>query len=226
MRGVDLYQEQLDVDLTLVRKIALHFKKKLPQHIDLNDLIQSGYVGLLEAKQHFDEAKGVEFSNFASLRIKGAIIDSLRKNSWGTKESLKNMRIMSQAICKLEQSGKRQPTTEEIAKEMGITIEQHDEMVQAILVSNVANTETQELENVSNSNEDNPSQLIIKQQMIEKMKVHIECLSEREQQILSLYYNDEFTLKEIADILSISEARVSQLHSRSIAKLQSLVNQK
>lgn len=230
MQGVDFYEEnagnatleQFVLEYKpLVKKIALHIKRRLPSHIDLEDLLQAGFVGLLEARKHYKYDQGATFETFASSRIRGSIIDSLRRNSWGTRETIRYMRQIGDAISRLEQRGQKQPTTEEIAAELGITVDEHVKMCQQISLCNVISLDFIDGEDVLPGDEDdNPMIITQKEEVLKEIKSILHTLPEREQLILSLYYVEEFTFKQIGEILELTEARICQLHSQSISKIQ------
>lgn len=209
----------------LVRRIALSIKKKLPYSIETNDLIQSGYLGLLEAQKTYQSDLGTPFEAFAISRIRGAIIDSIRRNSWLSKESIKFIQSLNSATNKLQQLHGREPSTDEIISELNID---HDQFVMNYQMMNLSNMLSLENENTMTTiNEnDNPVTLLGKQELLNLLKNELINLPLREQQILSLYYNDEMTFKEIAEIFDITEARVSQIHNELLAKLKKRINLK
>ena len=138
---------------------------------------------------------GASFETFASIRIRGAIIDSLRKNSWCTRESSKNMRRIAEAITHLEQRGQKQPTTEEIIAELGISAEEHAKICQQITVCNVISLDLIDSESSVFGDEDsNPHELMQHEDIKQHVKNILHDLPEREQMVLSLYYLEEFTL--------------------------------
>lgn len=230
MQSIDFYEENDDRLLLeqfviehrqLVEKIALHIKRRLPSHIELEDLLQAGFVGLLEARKHFKSDMGASFETFSSNRIKGAIIDSLRKNSWGSRETLKNMRRINEAICKIEQRHQRQPTTEEIADELGLAMEEYLEICQQINICNVISMDIVDADQSQLGDDVNdPMVLNEKEDTIHHIKNVLTTFPEREQLVLSLYYIEEFTFKEIGEILDLTEARICQIHSQAIFKIQ------
>lgn len=230
MQGLEIYAEtagETSLDRfvrdheDLVKKIALHIKKRLPSHVELDDLLQSGFVGLLEARKTFDPTQGATFETFASIRIRGCIIDGLRKNSWGTRETIHNMRLIGEAITRLEQRLHKAPTTEDIATELGISVEEHMEICQQINVSNVVSLDANEDEEfVAGDDANNPQVITQQQDMIQHIKKILNNFPKREQQVLSLYYVEEFTFKQIGEILTLTEARICQIHSHAIAKIQ------
>lgn len=233
MRGVDIYEDNKSTtkheDLLtscqdLVLKIAKSYKKKLPSHIELSDLIQSGYVGLLEASRTYKPDQGASFETYASCRIKGSIIDEMRKNSWGTREGLKMMRQLSDAINYLEQHLGRQPNSDEIAEHLNITIDDYFEMCDKVNICQVSSMS--ELGDVFAVDESaiNPDQQLEADGVKATIKSELEKLNERDKVLLSLYYNDEMTFKEIAEILDLTEARICQLHANAIVKLRSKID--
>ncbi len=236
MGSVDFYTDNADGMLLeqfvneyrpLVKKIALYIKRRLPSHIALDDLIQSGFVGLLEARNLYKNNKGASFETYASIRIRGAIIDALRKNSWGTRESLKNMRKMGEAISKIEQRGQKQPTTEEIANELGISVDEHLKMCQQIAVSNVVSLDViDEDQSFIGGDSSDPLTLTQQEDLQQRIKLILADLPEREKLVLSLYYLEDFTFKQIGETLELTEARICQLHSQAIARMQAKMQTK
>lgn len=234
MQSIDFYEENADKLLheqlvleyhSLVKKIALHIKRRLPSYIELEDLLQSGFVGLIEARKAYQENMGASFETFASIRIQGAIIDALRKNSWGTREATKNMRIIGEAISVIEQREKKTPSSSEIAAELGVTLDEYTKMCQQASVCHMMNIDFLENDQaLLNSPEENPDKIAETEQNIYQIKKTLNDLPQREQYVLSLYYVEEFTLKQIAEILDLTEARVCQLHSQAIARIRHKLN--
>lgn len=231
MQNVEIYEENMnDRQLEqfvvkhrpLVRKIALYIKRRLPSHIDFDDLLQSGLVGLLEARKQYKNNMGASFETYAGIRIHGSIIDSLRKNSWINRDTIKNMRKISDAISKIEQRNQAQATTDEIISELGITLEEHFKMSQEISLCNVVS-----IDDLDNNNplvadtSDNPLEVTMENGLEKNLKETLEKLPEKEKLILSLYYVEEFTFKQIGEILDLTEARICQLHTQAIARVRS-----
>lgn len=236
MQGIDCYEENAESressqfvleHRSLVKKIALHIKRRLPSHIELEDLLQAGFIGLLEAKQHYKPDMGTTFDTFASIRIHGAMIDSLRKNSWGTRESQKNMRLISEAVSRIEQQTQRHASADEIAAALGISLEEYDQICSQISICNVLSLEDLGSDNVLSGDEsENPQEIAQQDELIEQIKDLLVKCPEREQLVLSLYYVEEFTFKQIGEILDLSEARICQLHSQAVARLKNGVKDK
>ncbi|MFZ2315453.1 MAG: FliA/WhiG family RNA polymerase sigma factor [Gammaproteobacteria bacterium] len=230
MHSVELYEQNADhrsseqfvVEYTpLVKKIALHIRKKLPSHIELEDMLQSGFVGLLEAKNNFKTNMGATFETYASIRIHGAIIDALRKNSWGTRETSKHLRQMGEAISRIEQRKQQQATVDDVANELGITMEEHARLCEKISVGNVLSIDMLDGDNDFLVNDkENPQDITQELQIKDQIKHILTLLPEREQLILSLYYIEEFTFKQIGETLEVTEARICQLHGQAISRIQ------
>lgn len=226
MQGVDFYTENADSLMLeqfvvehrpLVKKIALYIKRRLPSYISFDDLLQSGFIGLLEARKQYKTNMGASFETYASIRIRGAILDSLRKNSWGTREASKYMRQIGEAMTRIEQRGQKQPTSEEIAAELSITVEEYDAICQQISICNVVSLDA--VEDIGDEDL-NPFEITHTTDLKYKVKDILAHLPERDQLVLSLYYVEEFTFKQIGEILDLTEARICQLHSQAIAKIQ------
>lgn len=211
--------DEVNHQIVLVRKLAYSVKKKLPAEIEVNDLIQSGMMGLLEAKKNFDENYGVNFDQFAFIRIKGAMIDFLRKNSWINKETTKKNKLISNAVEKLQKQGNTNPSSEEVAREVGVSVEQYHRMAGQINQVRVLNIEDY-AETLTAAGQSSIEDSLFIEQMKGKVKCAIRELVERDQIILSMYYNEELTFKQIAQILNLTEARICQIHSKSIEKIR------
>lgn len=202
----------------LVRKIACHFRKRLPSNIDLNDLIQSGVVGLLEAKKTFRDNMGASFETYAGLRIKGSIIDSLRKNSCCPRDVSLQLRRISQAIHTLEQKKLSAPTSDEIADFLEMSMDEFQSLMQKISFSQVTNG--CEYEQYSDDSLSTPYGEAERISLLENLQETLSELPRREQEILSLYYIDDFSFKQIGEIFELTEARICQLHAQAIARIK------
>lgn len=214
----------------LVRRLAHQMIAKLPANVELDDLIQVGMIGLSDALTRFDAAHGVQFETFATQRIRGAMLDELRGNDWMSRGDRRQQRSIESAVHKLEQVLKRAPHESEIAAEMGLSLLQYQE-----LLGKVRGTQLVYLEDmtgddgdddyldrhVAASSEVNPLAMLQDRRMREALVAAIKNLPEREQYVMSMYYEHDMNLKEIAAVLKVTESRVCQLHSQSIARLRS-----
>ena len=212
----------------LVRRLAHQMIAKLPANIELDDLIQVGMIGLSDALSRFDAGQGVQFETFATQRIRGAMLDELRGNDWMSRGDRRHQRSIEAAVHKLEQRHGRAPTEAEIAAEMGLTLPQYQE-----LLTKVRGTQLIHLEDMTGDAGDNdfldrhvadadanPLMRLQDQRMREALVEAIKNLPEREQYVMSMYYEHDMNLKEIAAVLGVTESRVCQLHSQSIARLR------
>lgn len=217
-------------ELPQVYYVAARISERLPRHVDIQDLVQAGVIGLLEACRTYDSERDAQFSTFAKFRIRGAILDSLRKLDWGSRGVRRRGREIGSTMAKLEASLGRQPTEEEIAAEMKIPLDElHSLMAQLdglYLVSQQVDTRMEKseprdlIESAPASGRENPFELCAEGERNEQLANAVSELPEREQMILSLYYREELTMKEIAEVLGIAVSRVSQLHAAAIVKLR------
>jgi len=213
----------------LVRRLAHQMIAKLPANVEVDDLIQVGMIGLNDALSRFDAAQGVQFETFATQRIRGAMLDELRGTDWMSRGNRRQQRSIEAAVHKLEQKLGRAPQESEIAKEMGITLPEYQE-----LLGKVRGTQLVYLEDMSGDDGDddyldrhvapdedaNPLGVLQDRRMREALVEAIKHLPEREQYVMSMYYEHDMNLKEIAAVLGVTESRVCQLHSQSIARLR------
>ena len=226
---------QLDRDamirqhVPLVRRIAHHKIAKLPPNVELDDLIQVGMMGLAEALSRYEAAQGVQFETFATQRIRGAMLDELREGDWMSRSSRKSQKDIEQAVNRLEQRLGRSPLESEIASEMGMALPEYQS-----LLGRVRGTQLVYLEDMTHSNDDddgfldrhvgdetaNPLEMLRDHRLRSALVTAIESLPEREKHIMGMYYEHDMNLKEIAAVLGVTESRVCQLHSQSIARLR------
>ena len=222
--------EQLRKYSPLVRRLAHHMIAKLPPSVELDDLIQVGMIGLTEAIARFEPTQGVQFETFASQRIRGAMIDELREGDWMSRGSRKSQKDIEQALRRLEHRLGRSPQESEIAAELGLSLVDYQ-----TLLGKVRGTQLVYLEDMAGAAEDennfldrhvgdeeaDPMHMLRDQRLRQALVAAIKNLPEREQFIMSMYYEQDMNLKEIAAVLDVTESRVCQLHSQSIARLRS-----
>ena len=212
----------------LVRRLAHQMMAKLPASVEIDDLIQVGMIGLNEALSRFDSEQGVQFETFATQRIRGAMLDELRGSDWMSRGDRRQQRAIEAAVHRLEQRLARPPSEGEIAQEMGLSLIDYQE-----LLDKVRGTQLLYLEDIGSeaSDEDyldrhvmdedsNPLALLEDHRMRHALVAAIKNLPEREQFVMSMYYEEDMNLKEIAAVLGVTESRVCQLHSQSIARLR------
>ncbi|MEH6358417.1 MAG: RNA polymerase sigma factor FliA [Pseudomonadales bacterium] len=209
----------------LVKRIAHHLLARLPSTVQLNDLIQSGMVGLLEASQKFDVSKGASFETFAGIRVRGAMLDDVRKDDWAPRSVHRNSRRVSAAIKKVESRTGRDASDSDVAAELGIPLDEYYAYLQdsagTRLFSFDEVTEHDESAlKITSSNESTPQDEVQQQDFKDNLAEAISLLPERERMVLALYYQEELNLKEIGSLLGVSESRVSQIHSQAALRLR------
>jgi RNA polymerase sigma factor for flagellar operon FliA len=212
----------------LVRRLAHQMIAKLPANVEVDDLIQVGMMGLSDALTRFDVAQGVQFETFATQRIRGAMLDELRGNDWMSRGDRRHQRTIETAVHKLEQKLGRAPSEGEIASELGMKLTDYQELLgkvrgtQLVYLEDMSGDEGDEdfLDRHVADSEANPLARLSDRKMREALVGAIDHLPEREQYVMSMYYEHDMNLKEIAAVLGVTESRVCQLHSQSIARLR------
>ena len=213
----------------LVHRLAHHMMAKLPASVEVDDLIQVGLIGLSEALSRYETGQGAQFETFATQRIRGAMLDELRENDWMSRGSRKNQKDIEQALRRLEHRLGRSPIESEIAAELGLSLSDYQS-----LLGKVRGTQLIYLEDMGRNSEDDdgfldrhvadndadPLNLLGDQRLRQALVAAIKTLPEREQFVMSMYYEQDMNLKEIAAVLNITESRVCQLHSQSVARLR------
>ena len=232
MRKAAAYQQQSDKNqlveqhAPLVKRIAHHLIARLPSSVLVDDLIQSGMIGLLEAAKNFDGSKGASFETFAGIRIRGAMLDEIRKGDWTPRSVHKNGRAITDAINQVERETGRDARDSEIAEKLNVSLNDYHSMLNDVNVGKLIGIEDLGIsEDVLSSEQDegNDGPLAdLMQGAFQKALAHsITTLPEREAIVLSLYYDEELNLREIGEVLEVSESRVSQIHSQAMLKLKS-----
>ncbi|MBW9154930.1 FliA/WhiG family RNA polymerase sigma factor [Clostridium tagluense] len=225
----DVREQIVKTNIPLVKYIASRVIIGKTKYVQYEDLISYGMVGLMDALGKFDATKGMKFSSYASIRIKGAMIDELRKNSPISKGAMDKLNRYNEAIERLQKRLYREPSNHEIAKELGITI---DEV--ADIENNINYISVVSLEDLIFSDEDemplsgtikddkspSPEKVLEEKEQIEYLSLGLGNLKEKDKMVLTLYYYEGLTLKEIGNILNVSESRVCQLHSRALVNLR------
>lgn len=218
--------------LPQIRYIAQRMAMRLPPEVQLEDLISSGVIGLLDAYEKFDPSKGVSFRTYASVRIRGAILDNLRGLDWAPRDLRSRSREVEQTYARLEQIHGRPATDEEVARELDLDLPAFQALLDQLNGLTIGHFRSgdEEGEGIDADNlplryspisaVDSPFEAMGKVEMRELLARLIKQLPEREQLILSLYYKEELTMKEIGQILGVNESRVSQLHTRAVLRLR------
>jgi RNA polymerase sigma factor for flagellar operon FliA len=210
----------------LVKRIALHLKARLPASVELDDLIQSGMLGLMDALQHFEDGHGASFETYATIRIRGAMIDEMRQSDWAPRSVHQGTRQISDAVTKLSGQLGRQPKDTEIAAELGVTPEKYRQMLldssnsQIIGIEDLGVTDDVIAE-TPDHRQDKLFEMLASSEFKKALAKAIAGLPKREQQVLALYYDEELNLKEIGQVLELSESRICQIMGQSMGRLRS-----
>lgn len=213
----------------LVKKIAYHLLARLPSSVDVDDLIQAGMMGLIEAYKRFESTKGASFETYAGIRIRGAIMDEVRKSDWAPRSVRRNSRAVTSAIREVEAVTGREASDAEVAAHMGISIDEYHEIIHSSMSTQLFSYEemldsehgNHELDIEVDGESSQPYHSVEETGFQQQLAQEIDRLPEREKLVLSLYYNDELNLKEIGAVLGVSESRVSQIHSQAAMRLRS-----
>ncbi|CAM4001722.1 RNA polymerase sigma factor FliA [Xenorhabdus thuongxuanensis] len=216
----------------LVRHEALRLQVRLPASVELDDLLQAGGIGLLNAVERFDSLQGTAFTTYAVQRIRGAMLDELRSRDWAPRSVRRNAREVTQTIRKLEQELGRPASEQEVAKELKINLIEYRQILLDTNNSQLFSyDEWHEVHGescepvIEEEHETNPLQQLLEGDLRQRVINVIESLPEREKIVLTLYYQEELNLKEIGAVLNVGESRVSQLHSQAIKRLRARLNQ-
>jgi RNA polymerase sigma factor for flagellar operon FliA len=213
--------------LPLVKAIAVRVHENLPVHVDLDDLVHAGILGLFDAASKFNPDKQVAFSSYAKHRIKGAILDSLRQLDWASRDMRRRHKQVETATRELAATLQRNPTEDEVAQKLGMDPERWRNMMLDLRNVGLISASTR-----SNENEDlpaldfpskpetQPDSICAREQLRSVLGIAIKTLPERYQKVVALYYTNEMTMKEIGNILGINESRVSQIHKAALEKMQ------
>ncbi|MDQ7985794.1 MULTISPECIES: RNA polymerase sigma factor FliA [unclassified Pseudomonas] len=223
----DSQHQLIERHAPLVKRIAYHLLARLPANVQVDDLIQAGMIGLLEASRKYDAGKGASFETFAGIRIRGAMLDEVRKGDWAPRSVHRNSRMVSDAIRKIEARTGRDAKDHEVAAELQLSLEDYYGILGDTLGSRLFSFDDllQEGENGglqedTSSLHHGPSHELEDDRFQAALADAISNLPERERLVLSLYYDEELNLKEIGEVLGVSESRVSQLHSQCAARLR------
>jgi len=209
--------------LPLVKKIALHLIARLPDNVELDDLLQVGLLGLLQAKESYDPTHGATFGTYAGFRIKGAMLDEVRRNDWAPRSVQQKMRQVSIAIRELEARLARPAADAEIAEELGITLDEYHAISRDLVSCKL--TSFDELEDPSAGDESDPYSYLQDENFKKSLADTIGSLPENEMLMMSLYYGDGLNLKEVGEVLGVSESRVSQIHGQALARVRTRLSE-
>lgn len=204
--------------LPLVKKIGLHLVAKLPENVELDDLLQVGMIGLIQARESYDASQGASFSTYAGIRIKGAMLDEVRRNDWVPRSVQQKIKQVGDAIKQVEARLVRPASAAEIAEELNISLVEYQVIASELACCRM--TSLDDFETESEGEGDDPFGQLEDEGFKQALGSAIQVLPQKEQLMMSLYYSDELNLKEIGEILGVSESRVSQIHGQALARVR------
>ncbi len=211
----------------LVKRIAHHMIARLPASVQLDDLVQAGMMGLLDASSRFDETQGIQFETFAAQRIRGAMLDELRDSDWLPRSARKAQRDIDTATQKVQQRERRAATESEVARELNIALPAYQQMLtdargsQLVHIDELSGDDEESFfeRNLPDVREE-PSSRLADKRFRAALVAQIGSLPEREKLMMGLYYEEELNFREIADVLGVTESRVCQMHSQAVSRLR------
>ena len=223
-------QERLVADhIDLVKRIAYHLIVRLPAHSEIDDLMQSGMMGLLEAANNYDPSRGASFATFAGIRVRGAMLDEVRRHDWTPRSVHKKHREVSEAIRAIEAETGRHARSREIAARLNISLEDYHKVLRDSASCRLSSLdealdETTQTKQILNEDAIAPDKACSDDQFRDELMDAIDRLPEKEKMVVSLYYELELNLKEIGEVFGVSESRICQMHGQALARLRASVN--
>ena len=225
-------REKLIIEYSpLVKIVAGKMSMYLGNNVEYDDLVSYGIFGLIDAIDKFDVHKDVKFETYASLRIKGAILDHIRKMDWIPRTIRQRQRALDTATKEIWQRTGRQPTDEELAEELGMTEDEYYSFISALKITNLvslnefmeAGGNEPAMDTKKNSYFEQPEEKVSREELSAKLNDALGVLTDREKKVILLYYYEDLTLKEISEVMDVSESRVSQLHTKALKKMRKVL---
>jgi RNA polymerase sigma factor for flagellar operon FliA len=219
-------QQYINQFAPLVKRIAHHMMAKLPASVQLDDIVQAGMMGLLDALNRYQGSFGAQFEAYAAQRVRGAILDELRQADWLPRSARRSMRRIETVVCALEQRLGRTPTELEIAKGLEVPLEEYHDMLesargcQLVHLGDLSDADSDFLDNHEVQAERTPLDMLLEGNRRDLLIRAIEALPPREKLVMGMHYQQELNLREIGEVLGVSESRVCQLHGQAIARLR------
>jgi RNA polymerase sigma factor FliA len=229
MSGVSAYSQRPSARETealvmrhaeLVKRIAYHLAGRLPASVEVDDLIQAGMLGLLEAAANYSEGRGASFETYAGIRIRGAMLDGLRKLDWAPRSVHRKARAVAKAIREIESEIGREARDVEVAERLGLKLSEYHRIVEDSAGCQISSLTTEEGEITLTDSSADPFRDVVDEDFRAALTEAIAGLPERERLVMSLYYDDELNLKEIGAALRVSESRICQIHGQALVRLQ------
>lgn len=238
MNGVAMYtsvqaggtDERVMQHVPLVKRIAYHLLSRLPDSVQVDDLIQAGMLGLLEAIKNYDASQGASFDTYAGIRIRGSMLDEVRRSDWTPRSVHKKSRMVSDAIRTIENKTGCEAKDVEVAEHLGIAMDEYNHILQdtsscrIFSIEELAQDGDRYLDDVLNQ-EEGPADGLTRESFQQALANAIMGLPERERLVISLYYDEELNLREIGEVLNISESRVSQISTQAVLRLRSRLSE-
>ncbi len=224
MAAVD-QEELVTRHAPLVKRIAYHLMSRLPPSVQVDDLIQAGMIGLLEAARNYDAGQGASFETYAGIRIRGAMLDEIRRNDWAPRSVHRKARKVAEAVRTIESRTRRDARDHEVARHLGISLEEYHQMLQdasGYLVMSFDDLGVDDEASAVQFADRSPGPMdgVQNEAFKQSLAEAIASLPDRERLVMTLYYDEELNLREIGEVLGVSESRVSQIHSQALIRLQ------
>ena len=221
--------DQIVRHASLVKRIAYHLLNRLPPTVQIDDLIQAGMVGLLEAASNFNPDMGASFETFAGIRIRGSMIDEIRRSDWTPRSVHRKFRSVTDAIRKIENDTGEDAKDADVAAALGISLSEYHQILIDSSSSRIYSIDTMEdnLQDaaIPNSSENTPDESFISDEYRQQLTESIRLLPEKEQLVMSLYYDDELNFREIGEILDVTESRICQLHGQALLRVKARMSE-
>ena len=224
-KSVDLRNALAEHYLPLVKLVCGRLAMSLPPHLDRDDLLSSGFFGLLDAIDRFDPARNIKFETYAGVRVRGAMLDYLRSKDWIPVSMRQRIRKYEQTVCRLENELGRSATDKELAEALGISLDELQTLVSQCNSATVIPLEEYLQSDSNDAVDTNPANSTELFELKDTLAKAIDRLPEKERTVVSLYYYEELTLKEISLIMHLTEARISQLHTKAIFRMRGYLAQ-
>jgi RNA polymerase sigma factor for flagellar operon FliA len=221
--------DQIVRHASLVKRIAYHLLNRLPPTVQIDDLIQAGMIGLLEAASNFNPDMGASFETFAGIRIRGSMIDEIRRSDWTPRSVHRKFRSVTEAIRKIENDTGEDARDGDVAAALGISLSEYHQILIDSSSSRIYSIDTME-DNmqdaaIPNSSENTPDESFISDEYRQQLAESIRLLPEKEQLVMSLYYDDELNFREIGEILDVTESRICQLHGQALLRVKARMSE-